>query len=262
MRVQGETSTGSPCAIFVQQKEGRRNAALIYRLLGRFLRSLGCWPWHLLCLFLRSELLPYLGSDGVSIHFVGASGILENGGQVAACCRKQNARFHQQPGERSFIRAANEGSQSFADASIVAFLTDAVVPRQHLHAVLVHDAYELFKDEQQVTFHETNGNGYLSRQTARGVLKVSHPQIAAEQFIDAIVGLPRLVVAAMLDLTGFLSRGLLFPNGKLYLTGLDGIALTWIGASLLLLRVFKVNMAGVIGLSLLAGLARWFIHIN
>ena len=34
-----------------------------------------------------------------------------------------------------------------------------MVPRQHLHAVLVHDAYELFKDEQQVTFHEANGNG-------------------------------------------------------------------------------------------------------
>jgi hypothetical protein len=36
---------------------------------------------------------------------------------------------------------------------------------------------------------------YLSRQTAKGLLKVPHPQIAAEQFIDAIVGIPRLRAA-------------------------------------------------------------------
>jgi len=36
---------------------------------------------------------------------------------------------------------------------------------------------------------------YLSRQTKKGLLKVFHPQIAAEQFIDAIVGLPRLRAA-------------------------------------------------------------------
>jgi chromate transporter len=81
--------------------------------------------------------------------------------------------------------------------------------------------------------------------------------------VEAVLRLiTAVVVAAMLDLTGFLSRGVLFPTGKFYLTGLDGIALTWIGVSLLLLRVFKVNVAALIGMSLLAGLARWFIHIT
>lgn len=81
--------------------------------------------------------------------------------------------------------------------------------------------------------------------------------------IEAVLRLiTAVVVAAMLDLTGFLSRGVLFPTGKLRLTGLDGIALTWIGVSLLLLRVFKVNVVGVIVLSVLAGLARQFIHIT
>jgi chromate transporter len=81
--------------------------------------------------------------------------------------------------------------------------------------------------------------------------------------VEAVLRLiTAVVVAAMLELMGFLSRGVLFPAGKLCLTGLDGIALTWIGVSLLLLRVFKVNVAWVIGLSILAGLARWFIHMT
>ena len=81
--------------------------------------------------------------------------------------------------------------------------------------------------------------------------------------VEAVLRLiTAVVVAAMLELMGFLSRGVLFPAGKLCLTGLDGIALTWIGVSLLLLRVFKVNVAWVIGLSILAGLARWFTHMT
>jgi chromate transporter len=80
--------------------------------------------------------------------------------------------------------------------------------------------------------------------------------------IEAILRLiTAVVVAAMLDLTGLLSRGVLFPTGRPCLTCLDWIALTWIGVSLLLLRAFKVNVVGVIGLSLLAGFVRWFIPI-
>jgi chromate transporter len=81
--------------------------------------------------------------------------------------------------------------------------------------------------------------------------------------VEAVLGLiTAVVIAAMLDLTVFLGRGVLFPSGKLYLTGLDWIALTWIGVSLLLLRAFKVNVGGVIGLSLFMGLVRWLIHIT
>jgi chromate transporter len=87
----------------------------------------------------------------------------------------------------------------------------------------------------------------------------THGKLSVEAVLRLITA---VVVAAMLDLTGLLSRGVLFPTGKFCLISLDGIALAWIGVSLLLLRVFKVNLAGVIGLSILAGLARWFIHIT
>ena len=81
--------------------------------------------------------------------------------------------------------------------------------------------------------------------------------------VEAILRLiTAVVVAAMLDLTGLLSRGVLFPTGRLCLTGLDWISLMWIGVSLVLLRVFKVNVAGVIGLSLIGGLTRWLFHMT
>jgi chromate transporter len=80
--------------------------------------------------------------------------------------------------------------------------------------------------------------------------------------VEAVLSLiTAVVVAAMLELTGFLSRGVLFPEGKLCLTDLNVSALTWIGLSFLLLRVFKVNVVGVIGLSILAGLARQLLHL-
>ena len=79
--------------------------------------------------------------------------------------------------------------------------------------------------------------------------------------VEAVLGLiTAVVIAAMLDLAVFLGRGVLFPTGNLYLTSLDWIALPWIGVSLLLLRAFKVNIGGVIGLSLFMGLVRWLIH--
>jgi chromate transporter len=66
-----------------------------------------------------------------------------------------------------------------------------------------------------------------------------------------------VVVAAMLDLTVFLSRGILFPAGRLEIKSLDVFALVWIGASLVLLQRLSLSAAKVVGLSLLAGIARW-----
>jgi len=81
--------------------------------------------------------------------------------------------------------------------------------------------------------------------------------------VEAVLSLiTAVVIAAMLDLTIFLGRGVLFPTGKLCLAGFDWIALMWIGVSLLLLRAFKVNVVGVISLSFLVGLARWFIYVT
>ena len=67
--MQGATSTGSPCPIFTQQKEGRRHAALLCICpLGRFLPSLGSRLRGLLGLLLGSELLLHLDDDGVGVY--------------------------------------------------------------------------------------------------------------------------------------------------------------------------------------------------
>jgi chromate transporter len=65
-----------------------------------------------------------------------------------------------------------------------------------------------------------------------------------------------VVVAAMLYLTVFLSRGVLFA-GRPEIKSLDVFALVWIGVSLLLLQRFSLSAAKIVGLSLLAGIARW-----
>jgi chromate transporter len=68
-----------------------------------------------------------------------------------------------------------------------------------------------------------------------------------------------VVVAAIVELTVFLCRGVLFPGLKGRWLGLNVYALAWCGVSFMLLRVFKVNVVGVIGLSLLVGVLRWFL---
>jgi hypothetical protein len=128
-------------------------------LLGCFLAVLGCLLWFLLCPFLGGELLPYLRSDGVRVHLVGGGGFLENDtriatrGSLAGCLPPPSAarvRPHQHDEER--LRA-------FFRYPIVALLADAVLPCKHLDAILIHDAYELLKDEKQVAFQEANGDG-------------------------------------------------------------------------------------------------------
>jgi chromate transporter len=68
-----------------------------------------------------------------------------------------------------------------------------------------------------------------------------------------------VVVAAILELTVFLCRGVVFPGLPGRWMGLDVYALGWAGVSFLLLRMFRVNVVGVIGLSLLVGILRWFL---
>ena len=70
-----------------------------------------------------------------------------------------------------------------------------------------------------------------------------------------------VVVAAMIDLAVFLGQGVLFPTATYSLTGLDWIAFAWVGLSLFLLGTSRTNVAGVIGLSLGFGMARWLIHM-
>ncbi len=100
--------------------------------LGRFRRGLCCWMGSLLCFFLGRELLPYLAGNGICVHFVSAGSILEHTGGVAACRGKQDARLDQQTGKRPFIGAAKKGSEGLCQSSLIALLTDSMLPRQRL----------------------------------------------------------------------------------------------------------------------------------
>ena len=167
--------------------------------------------WRLLRLLLRGELLLHLGGDGVGVHLVGGGRILEDGGRIAARGRQQDARLDQQPGERTFIGAAKEGGERLCHASIVALLPDAMLPRQHLDAVLVHDAYQLLKDEKQVTLHQANRNGGADSGEDTEAGRVGDGLFLA---LLLLLGLPLLIVAAglllrMMDRAGWIGAHLM-----------------------------------------------------
>jgi chromate transporter len=72
--------------------------------------------------------------------------------------------------------------------------------------------------------------------------------------IDSVLRMiTAIVVAAMLNLTLFLSHGALFAGEKVSLRSLDGIAIAWFALSLFLLRRFKIGIITIVALSLVLG---------
>lgn len=78
--------------------------------------------------------------------------------------------------------------------------------------------------------------------------------------IEGILGMvTSVVVGAILNLTLFLSRNVLFPTGSAGPGRLDLVSLAWVLLSLFLLTKFKLNVIYLILLSTLFGLARYWI---
>ena len=86
------------------------------------------------------------------------------------------------------------------------------------------------------------------------------PLVERTQGNPMIQGVLRLitavVVSAILDLTLFLGKAVIFPSGAVDLKGLDAVSLCWVILSLVLLRGFKLNLLPLILLSVGFGLAR------
>jgi chromate transporter len=80
--------------------------------------------------------------------------------------------------------------------------------------------------------------------------------------IQGVLGLiTAVVVGAILDLTLFLGRAVLFPSGPVALKRLDAFSLGWVTFSLVLLRRFKLNLIYLILLSAGAGFVRYLFGI-
>jgi chromate transporter len=86
------------------------------------------------------------------------------------------------------------------------------------------------------------------------------PLVERTQGNPMIQGVLRLitavVVGAILDLTLFLGKAVIFPSGAVDLKGLDAVALCWVILSLVLLRGFKLSLLALILLSVGFGLTR------
>jgi chromate transporter len=80
--------------------------------------------------------------------------------------------------------------------------------------------------------------------------------------IEAVLGLiTAVVVGAILDLTLFLGKAVIFPSGVVSLKQLNAISLGWAMLSLLLLQRFKLKVVPLILLSIGFGLARYSIGL-
>jgi chromate transporter len=67
-----------------------------------------------------------------------------------------------------------------------------------------------------------------------------------------------VVVGAILDLTFFLGKAVIFPSGVARLKQLDAISLGWAMLSLFLLQRFKLKIIPLILLGIEFGLIRYF----
>jgi chromate transporter len=80
--------------------------------------------------------------------------------------------------------------------------------------------------------------------------------------IQGVLGLiTAVVVGAILDLTFFLGKGVIFPSGRVALRQLDVISLVWVILSLVLLRRCKLNVIPLILLSIGVGLLRYWLGL-
>jgi chromate transporter len=80
--------------------------------------------------------------------------------------------------------------------------------------------------------------------------------------IQGVLGLiTAVVVGAILDLTLFLGKSVIFPSGRVALKQLDAMSLGWVILSLLLLHKFKFNLIYLLLLSVAVGLIRCLLGL-
>jgi chromate transporter len=86
---------------------------------------------------------------------------------------------------------------------------------------------------------------------------------AGKPVIKGVLGLiTAVVVGAILDLTLFLGKGVLFPSGIATVRGLDAITAAWVILSLVLLKRGKMNVAYLVLLSVIFGVVRYEFELH
>jgi chromate transporter len=88
-------------------------------------------------------------------------------------------------------------------------------------------------------------------------------QTQGKPVVEGVLGvITAVVVGAILDLTLFLGKGVVFPAGAAVLRGIDVIAVGWVILSVVLLKKFKWNVISLVMLSVLFGLVRYFVQLS
>jgi chromate transporter len=88
------------------------------------------------------------------------------------------------------------------------------------------------------------------------IIERTHNNTAISSVLGVVTA---AVVGVILNLTIFLGKDVIFPGGVL-LKNTDLTAIGWIAISLFLILKMRMNVVYLIGLSLMYGLLRYFIH--
>jgi chromate transporter len=87
-------------------------------------------------------------------------------------------------------------------------------------------------------------------------------QTQGKQTVQGVLGLiTAVVVGAILDLTLFLGKAVIFQSGTVAFRRLDAISLGWVILSLVLLQRFKLNLIYLISLSVGVGFTRYLFGV-
>jgi chromate transporter len=87
-------------------------------------------------------------------------------------------------------------------------------------------------------------------------------QTQGKPVVEGVLGvITAVVVGAILDLTLFLGKGVVFSAGAAALKSIDWIAVAWVILSVVLLKKFKMNVIYLVMLSVLFGLAHYLVQL-
>jgi hypothetical protein len=140
-------------------RRGRRRPCCLSQL-SSFLRDLGGWFRCLLRLLFRGELLLHLEGDGIGVHLVHGSGLVEHLSGVMPSAHVEDGGFNQDTAQHTLFGTTEIGRKELAERVGVFRLLDAVPAGNDGQTVFVQQGSQPFGDEEQVTFHQPHRNGF------------------------------------------------------------------------------------------------------
>ena len=163
-------------------------------LLGCFLSGFSCGLRRLLCFLFRGELLLDLGSDGVGVHLVHGSGLVEYLSRVMPGAHVEDGDFNQDTTQYALFGTTEIGGKLLPKRVAGFGLLDTVPAGNDGQTAFVQQGSQSLGDEEQVTSHQPN------RDSLRDGGEGADASSVGNRNLPTLPLLPRLRLGVILDL--------------------------------------------------------------